>query len=276
MTQDIEDKLGLAAGGGKTVGRRARFPGAATLPLLLARLMLATLALASALALAGDIPAIPAEKENTMAYVRWSELQIDPAQRERFTALAADNIRQTRLAEPGVLAFYAAAEKEHPNSIRVLEVYADANAYQHHLQTPHFQQFRSATARMVADRKLFETIPVKLGAKPSAAPATAVVRIAELDIAPSRLASYQAAVTEEIEASIRVEPGVLAIYALALKEQPNRLRFFEIYADEQAYQQHRVTPHFQKYLEVTRGAITSIRLIETAPFAAVPQDKTAP
>jgi hypothetical protein len=40
-----------------------------------------------------------------------------------------------------------------------------------------------------------------------------LVRIAQLEIDPERLESYTAAVKEEIETSIRVEPGVLAIYA---------------------------------------------------------------
>jgi hypothetical protein len=53
-----------------------------------------------------------------------------------------------------------------------------------------------------------------------------LVRIAQLEIDPERLESYTAAVKEEIETSIRVEPGVLAIYAVAEKDNPSKLRFF--------------------------------------------------
>src|SRR5258707_15323212 len=67
------------------------------------------------------------------------------------------------------------------------------------------------------------------------------VRIAELEIDPAQLESYTAAVKEEIETSVRVEPGVLAIYAVAEKDNPSRLRFFEMYADEAAYKTHRET-----------------------------------
>jgi quinol monooxygenase YgiN len=59
-----------------------------------------------------------------------------------------------------------------------------------------------------------------------------VVRIAELEIDPAQLESYEAAVKEEMEAAVRLEPGVLAIYAVAEKDHPTRLRFFEIYASE--------------------------------------------
>jgi quinol monooxygenase YgiN len=204
----------------------------------------------------------PYAGETALAYVRWSELEVDRARLDGFTVLASENIQRTRLTEPGVIAFYSAAEKDRPNRIRMLEIYADANAYKAHLQTPHFQKLRSAMSEMVIDRRLFEAVPVMLGAKPQLPPSDATVRIAELEIDPLQLEAYKAAVIAEIDASIRSEPGVYAIYAVALKEQPNHLRFFEIYADEQAYLSHRETPHFKEYLDTTRSMITGRRLIE--------------
>jgi quinol monooxygenase YgiN len=94
-----------------------------------------------------------------------------------------------------------------------------------------------------------------------------LVRIAELEIDPAQLERYKAAVTEEIETSIRAEPGVLAIYSVALKDNPSHLRFFEIYADESAYKRHLESPHFKKYVDVTKSMITSRRLLETVPIA---------
>jgi quinol monooxygenase YgiN len=92
------------------------------------------------------------------------------------------------------------------------------------------------------------------------------VRIAELEIDPAQLETYKAAVKEEMETSVRVEPGVLAIYAVAEAGNPSRLRFFEMYADESSYKAHIESAHFKKYFETTRGMITSRRLIETVPI----------
>ena len=92
-----------------------------------------------------------------------------------------------------------------------------------------------------------------------------VVRIAELVIDPAQLDAYKAAVKEEMEESIRVEPGVLAIYSVAEKDKPNNLRFFEIYADNEAYQAHIESPHFKKYVAITQPMIQSRKLIETVP-----------
>src|SRR5687767_8881368 len=91
------------------------------------------------------------------------------------------------------------------------------------------------------------------------------VRVAELEIDPAQLNHYTAAVREEMETSVRIEPGVLAIYAVAEKDQPHKLRFFEMYADEAAYRAHIASPHFRKYVEVTRDMITSRRLLDVTP-----------
>ena len=93
-----------------------------------------------------------------------------------------------------------------------------------------------------------------------------VVRIAELEIDPAQLESYKAAVKEEMDDAVRLEPGVLAIYAVAEKEDPARLRFFEIYANETAYRAHLESPHFRKYVQTTKPMIRSRKLIETVPI----------
>jgi quinol monooxygenase YgiN len=58
---------------------------------------------------------------------------------------------------------------------------------------------------------------------------------------------------------------VLAIYAVAEKGKPTMIRFFEMYADEAAYNAHRDSPHFRKYVEATKDMIVSRKLIENDP-----------
>ena len=93
-----------------------------------------------------------------------------------------------------------------------------------------------------------------------------VVRIAELEIDPGHLARFISAVKEEMEEAVRVEPGVLAIYAVADKDNPCRLRFFEIYASDEAYSAHRESRHFQRYLATTSSMILSREVIDAVPI----------
>lgn len=90
-----------------------------------------------------------------------------------------------------------------------------------------------------------------------------VVRIAELEIDPLRVEAYRAALKEEIEASIRIEPGVLSLHAVAIKGHPSRIRIMEVYANDKAYRSHLETPHFLKYKTSTQDMVKSLNLLET-------------
>ena len=93
-----------------------------------------------------------------------------------------------------------------------------------------------------------------------------LVRIAELEIDPAQVEAYTSALKEEIATSIRVEPGVLALYAVAVKDHPNQIRIFETYADQAAYNAHVQSLHFKKYKSETQGMVRSLKLIETSPI----------
>jgi hypothetical protein len=49
------------------------------------------------------------------------------------------------------------------------------------------------------------------------------MRLRELEIYPDQLNAYKAALKEEIESSIRTEPGVLTLYAVSVKASVCRL-----------------------------------------------------
>jgi quinol monooxygenase YgiN len=93
-----------------------------------------------------------------------------------------------------------------------------------------------------------------------------VVRLAELEIDPAQLESYKVALQEEIETSIRVEPGVLKLYAVSVKDHPTQIRLFEMYANAAAYEIHLQSPHFKKYKRVTLGMVKSLKLLEAEPI----------
>lgn len=89
------------------------------------------------------------------------------------------------------------------------------------------------------------------------------VRLSKITVDPAQLDAYNAFLKEEIEASMRLEPGVLTLYAVSEKENPNKITILEIYADEAAYQSHIKTPHFQKYKQGTLEMVKELELIDT-------------
>jgi quinol monooxygenase YgiN len=96
-------------------------------------------------------------------------------------------------------------------------------------------------------------------------PKEPVIRLAELEIDPAQLDNYKTALKEEIAASVRLEPGVLKLYALSVRDHPNQIRMFEMYRDQASYEAHLETPHFKKYKTMTQRMVRSLTLIETEP-----------
>ena len=93
-----------------------------------------------------------------------------------------------------------------------------------------------------------------------------MVRLSKLTIHASQLEAYKAALKEEVTASVRLEPGVLTLYAVSEKERPTHFTILEIYADRLAYEQHIKTPHFLKYKTGTEQMVQSLELIDTEPL----------
>ena len=92
------------------------------------------------------------------------------------------------------------------------------------------------------------------------------VQVAEIEIDPGQLEDYKVLVKEQIETAIRVEPGVLVLYAVSDKDNPTRVRVFEIYRDTDAYKSHLESAHFKKYKAATEKMVKSLELVQAVPI----------
>lgn len=106
------------------------------------------------------------------------------------------------------------------------------------------------------------------GEKPSAAIATAnmIVRIAEIEVYPQYMKEYLAFANEVDCLSIEREPGVICLYPMQSAEDSCQIRILEIYASDEAYQQHLKTPHFQKYKQGTLHMVKDLKLPTMKPL----------
>lgn len=89
-----------------------------------------------------------------------------------------------------------------------------------------------------------------------------MVRIAEIEVRSGYLEEYRAILQEEAAASVKLEPGVFAIFPMAQKDDSTRIRILEIYAGKEAYEQHLKTPHFLKYKNSTLHMVKSLKLLD--------------
>lgn len=97
--------------------------------------------------------------------IRIAELEIDPTQLTEYRSLLAEEIQASVAKEPGVLMLHAVAERGRPEQVRILEVYANRQAYEAHIRTPHFLKYKEGTAEMVKALRLVDVDPVMMQAK---------------------------------------------------------------------------------------------------------------
>lgn len=87
------------------------------------------------------------DKDNRM--YRIARIQIDPAQLDKYNIALKEQMTTAIRVEPGVLSYYAVADKKNPSHITIFEVYADSIAYKSHIQTPHFKKYKETVQHMV-------------------------------------------------------------------------------------------------------------------------------
>ena len=82
-----------------------------------------------------------ATPDSTMI-VRISEIEVYPEYLQEYLKFA-HNVGATSVKEePGVICIYPMQQLRNDCQIRILEIYASQEAYQHHIKTEHFQTYK--------------------------------------------------------------------------------------------------------------------------------------
>ena len=98
-----------------------------------------------------------------------------------------------------------------------------------------------------------------------------MIRIAQIEVDSTQLKQYNAALKEQMQTAVRLEPGVLTYYAVADKKAPSRITILEIYADSAAYLKHIATPHFKKYKATVEHMVKKLELVDVNLIASAKQ-----
>jgi len=88
--------------------------------------------------------------------IRIAEVEIDSNYLESYKNILAEEAEASVRLEPGVISIYPMHQKESPTKIRILEIYANKEAYKSHLETPHFLKYKKSTLKMVKSLQLID------------------------------------------------------------------------------------------------------------------------
>lgn len=88
---------------------------------------------------------------------RIAKIKVDINQVEKYKVALKEQMNTAIKVEPGVLSYTVVADKKDLSLLTILEVYANLEAYQSHILTPHFKKYKEAVKDMVLSLELIDT-----------------------------------------------------------------------------------------------------------------------
>ena len=190
------------------------------------------------------------------------ELGVKEGEKNSYVAVGKNNITRSVFNDKGTLGMYLVQEKGKPNMTYMFEVYEDEKSYQEHIKSEQYKEFlRQSPIILTNHKKKIQVMPEYMGDKKFVQTRNTRVNYVTVDVKEGFNDAFREIVLDEMKQSIKKEEGVYVIYAATAKENPDKWYFFEIYENEKAYQKHRKTAHFKKYIEQTENIIENKEFI---------------
>ena len=193
----------------------------------------------------------------TQPIFRLFKLGLDLNYQDDYDKVGYTNLTTSIQQESGTLAMFVNHVSGHKEQQVVVEVYADETAYQEHVAADHFKAFAAVASQALISREVISLDAQILLQKPQALRVTKgnklSVRLAHVVVRDNQ--AFSDIVLSEMKTSMAVEDGVLLMYAGRDKEQPDHWYFYEIYADQAAYDSHCQSKHFKDYIAGTADLV---------------------
>ena len=97
---------------------------------------------------------------------RIAKIKVDVNQLDQYKVALKEQMNTAIKLEPGVLSYTVVADKNDASLITIMEVYANLEAYQSHILTPHFKKYKDTVKNMVLSLELIDTELIERVQKP--------------------------------------------------------------------------------------------------------------
>ena len=193
------------------------------------------------------------------------EISIRPDRDRHFDEVARQTISASVDDEAGTLAMYALKHSDNARQAYMVELYENDSAYRKHLDAEPYKAFAARAPDIIEQKQKITLTPQFLGDKRIVQSERTINNLVVVEVKPEFQAAFKNIVFPEMVESLRVEKGVLAMYAATDMKNIHRWYFYEIYASDEDYQLHRQTPHFKDYLTQTAHMCASKEMIPVKP-----------
>ena len=205
--------------------------------------------------------------EGNMPMVHWAVVESTPGNMQKMGEVAAHTVGPQAASESGTYALYGGIDAEHPDVLRLIEIYESYEAYRIHATSEAFQMYRAERLPILKSLKILEANGIALEQK--AEGVGTVVLMHRYEVRSERLAEYQKLATAEAVRAVRDDAGVMGIFVTAEHDRPNVIHTMEIFRDEAAYQSYVESAPYGEYLRGTSSMFTAAREIANRPARIV-------
>ena len=210
---------------------------------LAAALTLGGVLLPAAFALAAEFQA----PDGAPPLVHWAFLESVDGKMGDMQRYAVENVAPEVKNEPGTFALYGGVDSSKPNSLCLLEIYQDENAYERHVGSAAFAKYRELRAPILKELVVTPVESIALEQKTSGFGTRLVIRRYEVD--PERREEYCRLARAEAKRAVEREEKTLGVFVTAEEENPHIFRTLEVYADEEGLQARRDSKEWKAWRE---------------------------
>lgn len=141
------------------------------------------------------------------------ELGVRPDRDKDFTDVARQTISASVDHEAGTLAMYALHRSDNPRQAFMVELYENQSAYRKHLNAEPYKAFADRAPDIIDQKNKITLEPQFLGDKHIIPDERTINNLVIVEVKPEFQTEFKNIVLPEMAESLKVEKGVLAMYA---------------------------------------------------------------
>ncbi|MBR0061444.1 MAG: hypothetical protein IJP68_08185 [Selenomonadaceae bacterium] len=200
--------------------------------------------------------------DGNMPRVQWAVVESTAGNMESMLEMGA-KLAPTVANEDGTYALYGAIEKNNPNLLRLLEMYASDEAYRIHSTSPAFQKYRAERLPILAGLKILPVNAIALEQKSSGV--GTIVQTCDFEISAANLAAFQDLIAAEAVRAVRDDAGVVGAFVTAEQDRPNFLHTMIIFKDATTSRQYFASKEYKAFRQQITPLIGRENKIDYAP-----------
>lgn len=205
------------------------------------------------------------DKENDPIF-RITHAKIKKEDVAAFTKEQEAELENSIPAENGTLLFASGHADAQGQDNYVVELYRNPKAWEAHSVADYYDHYDKVMDQLTESRRLFDLKPEWITTHSRKALNTDgdkfVLRVAKVELADGKHDEFSAIVKKEMRNAIAREAGAEILMAGSNRENENEWLFFEVYANDQAYDKHIKTDWFESYLKGTEDMVKDKKLVE--------------